>query len=93
MMMQWMQANSNYGFFINDLQRHPLAYFLIKWITRIFSRSYLVRHDAPLSVARGFRRKEWSVILRSSGLASFAVQWKWAFRYLIIYKNTGSRAI
>jgi 2-polyprenyl-3-methyl-5-hydroxy-6-metoxy-1,4-benzoquinol methylase len=42
-MMQWMKKNSSKGFFINDLHRHPLAYFLIKWITRIFSKSYLVK--------------------------------------------------
>ena len=37
--IQWMQANSSVGFFINDLHRHPFAYYSIKWITRCLSAS------------------------------------------------------
>ena len=88
-MLQWMKKNSSKGFFINDLHRHPLAWFLIKWITRIFSKSYLVKNDAPLSVARGFKRNEWETILKAAGIASYRIQWKWAFRYLIVCKNEG----
>src|SRR5688500_2284603 len=42
-MLRWMKNNSVLGFFINDLQRHPLAYHSIKMLTQIFSRSYLVK--------------------------------------------------
>ena len=38
-MLQWMKDNCTKGFFINDLHRHPLAYYSIKLITRICSRS------------------------------------------------------
>ncbi|MBS1743876.1 MAG: methyltransferase domain-containing protein [Bacteroidetes bacterium] len=86
-MMKWMKQNSKTGFFINDLQRHPLAYHLIKWLTRIFSSSYLVKNDAPLSVARGFTKKEWKNILQAAGITNYTIQWKWAFRYLIICRN------
>ncbi len=88
-MMQWMKKNSEKGFFINDLQRHPMAYLLIKWLTRFFSKSYLVKNDAPLSVARGFRKHEWKNILEAAGIKSYNIQWKWAFRYLIVCKNEG----
>ncbi len=83
-MLQWMKQNSNLGFFINDLQRHPLAYYAIKLITRLFSRSYLVKNDAPLSVARGFTKKEWKLIFENAGITIYSISWKWAFRYLII---------
>ncbi|MEP7165384.1 MAG: methyltransferase domain-containing protein [Ferruginibacter sp.] len=86
-MLHWMKANSSKGFFINDLQRHPLAYYSIKLLTRIFSKSYLVKNDAPLSVARGFKRKEWEVIFTSAGILQYSIVWKWAFRYLIVCKN------
>lgn len=82
-MMRWMRENSTLGFFINDLHRHPLAYHFIKLVTRIFSRSYLVKHDAPLSVLRGFKKKEWESILQAAGIKAYAIQWKWAFRYLV----------
>lgn len=82
-----MQENSTTGFFINDLQRHPLAYYSIKWITSLFSKSYLVKNDAPLSVARGFTKKEWIEIFRSAGISNFSIKWKWAFRYLITCRH------
>ena len=86
-MLLWMKANTNSGFFINDLQRHPMAYYSIKWITKLFSKSYLVKNDAPLSVARGFTKKEWKIIITTSGISNFSISWKWAFRHLIICKN------
>ena len=82
-MLQWMQQNSGAGFFINDLQRHPLAYYAIKLITGIFSKSALVKNDAPLSVARGFKKWEWEKSIAAAGIADCTIQWKWAFRYLI----------
>ena len=85
--LQWMKLHAATGFFINDLQRHPLAYYSIKLLTRLFSRSYLVKHDAPLSVARGFSRAEWEQLFSTAGLQSFIIQWRWAFRYLIIFRT------
>ncbi|MEP6844458.1 MAG: methyltransferase domain-containing protein, partial [Panacibacter sp.] len=85
--LHWMRENSRIGFFINDLHRHPLAYYSIKLLTSIFSRSYLVKNDAPLSVARGFKKNEWKTIFANAGLTGYKIQWKWAFRYLILWKH------
>lgn len=86
-MLQWMKINCTKGFFINDLHRHPLAYYSIKLITRIFSTSYLVKNDAPLSVARGFTKNEWQHIFKTAGIQHYTLSWQWAFRHLIIYCN------
>lgn len=83
-MLQWMKQNCSKGFFINDLHRNIFAYYSIKWITRIFSKSYLVKNDAPLSVARGFTRKEWQNIFAAAGIPHYTIHWKWAFRHLIV---------
>ncbi|GAC1525250.1 MAG: hypothetical protein NVS3B15_00210 [Sediminibacterium sp.] len=85
--LQWMRARSRVGFFINDLHRAWLAYYSIKILTRFFSRSYLVKNDAPVSVARGFFRQEWADLFRQAALPPPDIQWKWAFRYLVIYRN------
>ena len=82
-MMQWMHNNCSMGFFINDLHRNFLAYYSIKWLTNLLSNSYLVKNDAPLSVRRGFKRKEWETIMQRAGIKSNSVEWKWAFRWLI----------
>jgi ubiquinone/menaquinone biosynthesis C-methylase UbiE len=84
---KWMKQNSTKGFFINDLQRHPLAYHSIKWLTKIFSRSYLVKNDAPLSVLRGFKRKELEMLNAQCSIFNFQLKWKWAFRWLLIVNN------
>jgi 2-polyprenyl-3-methyl-5-hydroxy-6-metoxy-1,4-benzoquinol methylase len=86
-MLQWMKNNAANGFFINDLHRNPIAYHSIKLLTQTFSKSYLVKHDAPLSVARGFIKKEWQQILNNAGINNSMVQWKWAFRHLITYTH------
>ncbi len=69
---------------INDLHRHWLAYQSIRLLTGIFSRSWLVKNDAPISVKRGFRKKELLALLSRSGFTSFSVKWSWPFRYIVI---------
>lgn len=84
-MLEWLASNASLGFFINDLHRHPLAYYLIKNITRFFSRSYLVKNDAAISVSRGFSKKDWQQLFEKAGVGDFHISWQWAFRWLIIY--------
>lgn len=86
-MLRWMKQNSGFGFFINDLHRHWLAYYSIKLLTKVFSKSYLVKNDAPLSVQKGFTRSEWKAIFNEAGLHNFSCKWRWAFRWLITYSN------
>lgn len=85
--LKWMQENSQIGFFINDLHRNWLAYYSIKWLTFLFSKSRLVKNDAALSVARGFHKSEWKSLFELANLKAISIDWKWAFRYLIIFKN------
>lgn len=86
LMLQWMQRHCKTGFFINDLHRHSLAWSSIRILTKLFSRSYLVKNDAPLSVLRGFSKKEWQQTFLRAGVAA-QVSWQWAFRHLIVYKK------
>jgi 2-polyprenyl-3-methyl-5-hydroxy-6-metoxy-1,4-benzoquinol methylase len=86
-MLQWMQANSKQGFFICDLHRHPLAYYSIRLLTAVFSQSYLVKNDAPLSVLRGFSKTEWVNLLHKAGMKQYKIKWYWAFRWGITVFN------
>jgi len=73
---------------INDLERNAIAYFAIKFLTSVFSKSYLVKNDAPLSVLRGFKKREWELILQQSNSKNYSVKYKWAFRHeVIVYAN------
>lgn len=86
-MLKWMNKNSKIGFFIGDLHRHVLAYSSIKFLTGLFSKSYLVKNDAPLSVKRGFTKKEWFVLLQKAGIQKYNLSWRWAFRHLLIVEK------
>jgi SAM-dependent methyltransferase len=82
--LKWMNQNAGLGFFINDLHRHWMAYYLIKMLTNLFSKSYLVKNDACLSVARGFKEIDWQNIFFKAGIENYQIAWKWAFRYLLV---------
>jgi 2-polyprenyl-3-methyl-5-hydroxy-6-metoxy-1,4-benzoquinol methylase len=88
--LSWMHTNSSIGFFINDLQRHPIAYHAISLLTKVFSRSYLVQNDAPLSVLRGFSRQELELIAKKAAKKSpfiHRITNEWAFRWLLVARN------
>jgi len=72
------------GIVVNDLHRHWLAYYSIKILTKFFSKSSMVKYDAPLSVLRGFRKKELIEILQKAGIETYSLKWKWAFRWQVI---------
>jgi len=82
-------CNSNKSIFvINDLERNPIAYYAIKFLTKIFSKSSLVKNDAPVSVLRGFKKTEWNTILQSAGIKKYTIKNRWAFRHMVIaYPN------
>jgi len=79
----WARQSSK-GIVINDLHRHWFAYYSIKILTRIFSKSKMVINDAPLSVLRSFKKKDWQELLARAGLSQYSIRWKWAFRWQII---------
>ncbi|MFN2458006.1 MAG: methyltransferase domain-containing protein [Chitinophagaceae bacterium] len=86
-MVQWKFENCLIGFFINDLRRHPVAYHFIKLLTRFFSKSYLVKHDGPLSVKRAFIQKDWHKILGRAGIWDYETEKHWAYRWLVTCKK------
>lgn len=72
---------------VNDLHRHFLAYHSIKLLTRFFSKSYLVKNDAPLSVQRGFKKGDLDSLLKKFTWKQVRLTWRWAFRWIIIAEN------
>ncbi|QQS35225.1 MAG: methyltransferase domain-containing protein [Ignavibacteriales bacterium] len=77
---------SEKGIIINDLRRSVFALAGIKILTSIFSHSRMVKHDGPLSVRRGFVKKELVKILDAMGIKNYLIKRKWAFRWLVVIK-------
>jgi 2-polyprenyl-3-methyl-5-hydroxy-6-metoxy-1,4-benzoquinol methylase len=74
------------GFIINDIHRHWFAYYSIKLLTQSFSKSSMVKYDAPLSVLRAFKGRELRKMLERTAAENFTIRWKWAFRWQVIAK-------
>jgi 2-polyprenyl-3-methyl-5-hydroxy-6-metoxy-1,4-benzoquinol methylase len=79
-----MRSQARIGVVINDIHRHNLSYYSIRLLTSLFSRSAMVKFDAPLSVRRAFKRKELIRILDKAGIKNYSLKWKWAFRWQLI---------
>jgi ubiquinone/menaquinone biosynthesis C-methylase UbiE len=74
---------ARFGVVINDLRRSVFAFLGITLVTRLFSRNAMVKHDGPLSVRRGFTKKELQRLCASLSSASFTIHRRWAFRWLV----------
>jgi len=90
LVLQRMVQTARMGVIINDLHRHWLAWAFIRAATHIFSGNRLIRHDAPLSVRRGFRRAELDQLKKMPGLSQLNYSWQPLFRYLIIVPANGA---
>ncbi len=71
------------GIIINDLRRSLRAFLGIKMLTALFSKSVLVKNDAPISVRKGFSKSELKNLLIKTNLQKYEIHKKWAFRWLV----------
>jgi 2-polyprenyl-3-methyl-5-hydroxy-6-metoxy-1,4-benzoquinol methylase len=81
-----MKSQARTGVVVNDIHRHAFSYHSIKWLTRFFSKSAMVKFDAPLSVRRAFKKKELMEILERAGISNYSLRWKWAFRWQLVVR-------
>ena len=79
-----MRSQARIGVVINDIHRHSFSYHSIKWLTKLFSKSAMVKFDAPLSVRRAFKKNELIDILTKASIENYKLKWKWAFRWQLI---------
>jgi SAM-dependent methyltransferase len=87
--LRWMHANAKAGWFVNDLHRHVVPYAFIALATRAARLHRFVRNDAPLSVARAFRRRDWDALIARASLTGAAprVRWEPLFRYCVAWER------
>ncbi len=67
---------------INDLHRHPLAWFAFKLSAPLIFRNRLITHDGALSIKRAFTRKDWQKYLEALH-AKGKITWHWPFRWIV----------
>ncbi len=86
-LFSYLKTYTSEGFVVNDLQRSPIAYYSVWFLTRLLNGSALSKHDGPISVLRAFSRNELEQLLHTADLQEISIQWRWAFRYLVVAKN------
>lgn len=68
---------------VNDLRRHRVPWAFIALVSRLTGRSRMFRHDAPLSVLRGFTDAELASVASESGSRRFVLERRWPFRLVL----------
>jgi 2-polyprenyl-3-methyl-5-hydroxy-6-metoxy-1,4-benzoquinol methylase len=78
---------SRRGIVLSDIHRHWLPWAAVWMVTRLVSRNRYVRHDGPLSVAKGFRRADWDQLSAALGLPMLDVRWRPLFRWVLMLRK------
>jgi ubiquinone/menaquinone biosynthesis C-methylase UbiE len=86
LLAEWSRV-ARLGIVINDLRRSAVAFLAITALTRLFSRSAMVRNDGPLSVRRSFLKGELADI--TAGYGRVSISRHWAFRWLVSIEFSG----
>jgi SAM-dependent methyltransferase len=89
--LQALARAARLGVVVNDLHRSALAWAGIRLGTALLSRNRMIRHDAPLSVARGFRADDFHRLRALPGLERLTFRWRPLWRWLVIVPGTLQR--
>jgi len=89
-LIHWMTTHANIGWSVSDLNRRATAYYFAVCFSKLAGFNHVIRHDAPLSVARSFRRSDWTDLLTQArlDLNSARISWYPNFRYGIRYEKS-----
>lgn len=69
---------------VNDLDRHWLPLYFIRWAWPFFARSPITRFDASASIRRAFAAGELERAARAAGFARFRTRWHAPFRRSLV---------
>lgn len=69
---------------INDLHRHRIAFLFFKYISPIFIKHEISKHDGLISIASGFKGRDFKKYAAAIGITNDRWTWKWSFRFIWI---------
>lgn len=72
--IRFMERRARRGWFVNDLHRHRAAHLGYPLLARGLGTHRIVREDGTLSIARSFRRADWTALLRNADLPEGAAR-------------------
>jgi trans-aconitate methyltransferase len=72
-LLRWMEATAQAGWFINDLERSQWSCRMFELVERMARWHRFVRHDGPASFRRAFREDDWARLLAAAEVPRQAV--------------------
>lgn len=71
--LRWMEEVAQLGWFVNDLHRRPVPYYLFRVLARCARWHRFVKHDGPVSIRRSFVVEDWHTLCAAAGLSGESV--------------------
>jgi SAM-dependent methyltransferase len=81
--LRWQETTAALGWFVNDLHRHPVPFYLFPGLSRLLRMHRFVRHDGPVSIARAFVRDDWQGYLAAAQVDGARTEWWMPFRLCV----------
>ncbi len=72
--LRWMEQFATRGWFVNDLRRGAMSYYLFMLLAWSMRWHRFVRHDGPVSIRRSFTPSDWARYVSLAGLPADAVR-------------------
>lgn len=72
--LRWMKRTALRGWFINDLSRGQVSYYIFALLARLMRWHPFVIHDGPVSIRRSFRPEDWQRYIADAGLDARAIE-------------------
>ncbi len=68
--LAWMERTARVGWFVNDLHRQAVPYYVFRAVGRAAGWHPFVRHDGPVSIRRSFVPEDWRRMLAVAGVGT-----------------------
>lgn len=66
--LSWMEQHAQIAWFVNDLSRAKIPFYLFLWFSKLAGLHPFVQHDGPVSIARAFAPEDWRRLCAAAGL-------------------------
>lgn len=71
---------------INDLHRHRLPFLFFKYFSALILKHEISRHDGLISIASGFKPRDFKKYALAARIKNDRWTWKWSFRFIWIIR-------
>ncbi|MFS0722890.1 methyltransferase domain-containing protein [Paenibacillus sp. 1P07SE] len=84
-----LSSMARLGVVVSDIHRHWLAWLAVWGASRLLPGNRYIRHDGPLSVAKGFRGADWTRLAAALPGLRLEYSWRPLFRYAVWIRPDG----